>query len=102
MEKINKGWISLEMSMGLILIMLALTGAATLTRQYMDNQEWNTIAQKSTVISDAARRYIADNYPSLLSQAPAGKTLPVTVATLINGGYLRPGYNDTNTYGQQY
>ena len=102
MEKINKGWISLEMSMALILIMLALAGGATLMSQYMDNQEWNAIAQKSTVISDAARRYIADNYPSLLTQAPSGKTLPVTVATLINGGYLRPGYSDTNTYGQQY
>lgn len=102
MEKINRGWISLEMSFGLILIMLALAGASAMMRQYLDNQEWNAIAQKSTVISDAARRYIADNYPSLLSQAPAGQTLPITVATLINGGYLRPGYSDTNTYGQQY
>lgn len=100
---INKGWISLEMSLGLILIMLALAGAATLTNQYLDNQEWNAIAQKSTVISDAARRYIADNYASLLAGAPpTGHTLAVTVTTLINGGYLRPGYNDTNTYGQQY
>lgn len=102
MQKINKGWISLEMSIGLILIMLALAGASAMMRQYLDNQEWNAIAQKSTVISDAARRYIADNYPSLLSQAPVGQTLPVTVTTLINGGYLRPGYSDTNTYGQQY
>lgn len=103
MEKINRGWISLEMSMGLILIMLALAGASEMMRQYLDNQEWIAIAQKSTVISDAASRYIADNYASLLAEAPAsGNTLPVTVTSLINSGYLRPGYSDTNTYGQQY
>ncbi|WP_235424028.1 shufflon system plasmid conjugative transfer pilus tip adhesin PilV [Citrobacter koseri] len=102
MAHINKGWISLEMSLGLTLIVVCLAAGTSLVSQFMDNQEWNTIAQKSAVISDAAQRYIADNYSSLVSQSAPGKALPVTVATLISSGYLRTGYSDTNTYDQQY
>lgn len=102
MEHINKGWLSLEMSGAILIIMLAIIASEQLMSQYLDNQEWAAIAQKSTVISDAAQRYIADNYSTLTTQAAPGKALPIPVSTLISTGYLRAGYVDTNTYGQQY
>lgn len=99
---IHKGWLSLEASLAILFILVVLTYGIQGYNQYVQKLEWKNITDKTSIISDAAQRYIADNYADLLAKSSTTTPALLSVADLINAGYLHQGYSSTNSYGQEY
>ncbi|WP_241810725.1 shufflon system plasmid conjugative transfer pilus tip adhesin PilV, partial [Serratia sp. 14-2641] len=55
-----------------------------------------------STVSQGARRYVKDNYDTLLNQVKGGGNVTVTGQTLRDKGYLPPGFSLTNNNTQTY
>lgn len=69
---------------------------------YIEEQTWVVTATHLSTVSEGARRYVKDNYDTLLNQVKGGGNVTVTGQTLRDKGYLPAGFSLTNNNGQTY
>lgn len=62
----------------------------------------SSAAQQMSAITQAANQYVSDNYQSLVSTTSPTSPNSITLSTLIASGYLPPGFNATNAFGQTW
>ncbi|QHC91342.1 shufflon system plasmid conjugative transfer pilus tip adhesin PilV [Pseudomonas chlororaphis] len=98
----NRGFVSIEIMIALIVITIAIAKGTQLYMVYLDGLNQQMAAQQQIKIAEAGSKYIKDNYAVV--SATAGPTTPavITVAMLKNTRYLPAGFSEQNIYGQDY
>lgn len=102
MRRRQSGFGALEVLVCLIVGTLAMAAAVPIFQRYAENQMRRVAAQQMDQVSDAAGKYIKDNFASVASAATPTTTAVITTAMLRNTGYLPSGFSDLNAYGQSY
>lgn len=69
---------------------------------YVEEQTWVITATHLSTVSQGARRYVKDNYDTLLNQVKGGGNVTVTGQILRDKGYLPTGFSLTNNNTQNY
>jgi len=102
MKNQNRGFISIEILVVLIVIAMAIVQGSRLYGEYLDGLNQQMAAQQQIKVAEAGSKYIKDNFAAVL--AAAGPTAPavITVTMLKNTKYLPTGFSDQNIYGQDY
>ncbi|AVZ36708.1 pilus assembly protein PilV [Pseudomonas aeruginosa] len=100
--KINRGFISIELMIALIIIAIATTGGISVLMSYLDGLNEQHAAQQQQQVAKAAEKYLKDNFSTVLASAGATAPAVITVPMLRNTRYLPAGFSDTNIFGQQY
>ncbi|WP_153899538.1 shufflon system plasmid conjugative transfer pilus tip adhesin PilV, partial [Pseudomonas aeruginosa] len=100
--KLNRGFISIELMIALIVIAIATTGGISVLMSYLDGLNEQHAAQQQQQVAKAAEKYLKDNFSTVLASAGATAPAVITVPMLRNTRYLPAGFRDTNIYGQQY
>ncbi|MEB0022690.1 shufflon system plasmid conjugative transfer pilus tip adhesin PilV [Actimicrobium sp. CCI2.3] len=78
-----------------------LLGLTTILDSSLQDTKGQQTAQYQTLFSDAAKRYLDDKYPTLLTNiSTVGDTISVSVGTLKGGAYLPASFTATNAYQQ--
>lgn len=100
--RINRG-LSL-ISLGIVLAIVLISAPIGLEKysNYVEEQTWRVTATHLSTVSQGARRYVNDNYATLLTQVAGGGNVTVTGETLRDKGYLPTGFSLTNTHAQTY
>lgn len=90
----------LEVLVSLGIMATVVAGVAGMVNQRTEDTKAAVTAQHIKTIGMAASEYIRANYTTV--QANATETMPalIRVSDLIAGGYLQPGFNPLNAYGQ--
>ncbi|EFP6579684.1 shufflon system plasmid conjugative transfer pilus tip adhesin PilV [Salmonella enterica] len=85
---------------------LAISGLAILMIPaifyFANDQSYSNAAQHAKRVSDAAEKYISDNSAVVASGATPTVPYVFDAQTLINNGYLPPGFSVKNTFSQDY
>ena len=85
----------LAIGMGMLL------GLSTMLDSSLQDTKGQQTAQYQTLFSDAAKRYLDDNYPTLLTNiSTVGDTISVSVGALKGVAYLPASFTATNAYQQ--
>lgn len=71
-------------------------------KSYADRQANMSSAQQMKLVTDAAGRYIKDNYAAVSALATPTAPALITLDMLRNTGYLPASFADQNAYGQSY
>lgn len=101
-SRINRGVSLFSMAMVLGIVMLAAPVGMERYANYLDEQNWTTTATHLGTVNQGARKYIQDNYDTLLNQVKSGGNVTVTGQTLRDKGYLPAGFALTNNNAQNY
>lgn len=96
----QRGFLSLDMAIGLIVFSVVVTLATIWQIRQMDGQDYRIAADQQRTISEAVAKYMKDNFNALLNNATATVPAQITVPMLINTSYLPAGFSSTNTFGQ--
>ena len=99
---INRGVSLLSMAMVMGIIMIAAPVGMERYANYLDEQNWTITATHLGTVNQGARKYIQDNYDTLLNQIKDGGNVTVTGQTLRDKGYLPAGFALTNSNAQNY
>ena len=102
MKQSQLGFSALEVMICLIIGTLATVAAIPIYQNYNEKQLRLVSAQQMEYVSDAAAKYIKDNYASVVSIATPTSPATITIAMLRNTGYLPASFSDLNAYGQTY
>ncbi len=100
--KLNRGFISIELMIALVVIAIATTGGISVLMSYLDGLNEQHAAQQQQQVAKAAEKYLKDNFSTVLASAGATAPAVITVPMLRNTRYLPAGFSDTNIFGQQY
>ncbi|AWK15503.1 hypothetical protein CCS41_13810 (plasmid) [Candidatus Fukatsuia symbiotica] len=99
---VHRGILTIELLIGLVIIMLAgLYGYPRYT-QYLQELEWGVAASNMTAVGRAAKSYIRDNRDTLVNRVKGGTPITVSAAELQQAGYLPAGFSLSNTAAQTY
>lgn len=99
---VNRGMLTIEILVALVVIMLAVIYGYPRYTNYMQEMEWGVEASNMTAVGSAAKSYIRDNRDTLVSQVSGGTPVTVTGADLQQAGYLPAGFSLRNTAAQTY
>ncbi|WP_426575570.1 shufflon system plasmid conjugative transfer pilus tip adhesin PilV (plasmid) [Xenorhabdus stockiae] len=99
---INRGLSLVSLALVLAIVLLAAPIGMQKYADYTDQRAWNMTAEHHTTVSQGARRYIKDNYISLLNKVKDGKPHSISVQELRGKNYLPPGFALTNNNNQTY
>lgn len=100
--RINRGVSLVSMAIVLGIVLIAAPIGLERYSNYLEEQTWNATATHLSTVSQGARRYIKDNYDTLLNQVKGGGNVTLTGQTLRDKGYLPSGFSLTNNNGQNY
>ena len=100
--KLNRGFISIELMIALVVIAIATAGGISVLMSYLDGLNEQHAAQQQQQVAKAAEKYLKDNFSTVLASAGATAPAVITVPMLRNTRYLPAGFSDTNIFGQQY
>jgi len=98
----QRGFIALDMIIGLIVLAAVMTGAAVYLANQMDSQNYRIAADQQKQVADAAARYLKDNFATVYAAASPTTPAQITPAMLRNTNYLPAGFTDTNAFGQTF
>lgn len=98
----DRGWLAMEIGIVLLLVMMAVYYAGERYAQYLEEKEYQVIANQTTRVKTAAVGYIGRYQNDLLAVATTTTPAIITPAMLRNTGFLTAGFGDTNSYGQTY
>ncbi|AZS59231.1 shufflon system plasmid conjugative transfer pilus tip adhesin PilV (plasmid) [Pectobacterium parmentieri] len=101
-KKIHRGMVSIEISIALVIIMIAGIYGMSRYSQYMTELEWSVEARRMDAVTAAAKSYIRDNRETLQSQVSNSGNVKITGAQLQQAGYLPPGFTLSNTSAQTF
>lgn len=96
----QRGFLSLDMAIGLIVFSVVVTLATVLQLRQMAAQDYRIAADQQRTISEAQAKYLKDNFSTVLANATATVPVQITVQMLINTNYLPAGFSSTNVFGQ--
>ncbi len=99
---VQRGFVSIELMFGLIVIAIAMTVGVSLLADRMDSQNYQIAAQQQQQIADAAAKYLKDNFATVYASAGATAPAKITPLMLRNTNYLPAGFSDTNSFGQTF
>lgn len=98
----QRGWLSFEAMMAIVLIMTILPVAQTwYTRVQLDNRT-EFAAQHLERVETALENYVKANWALLEGAATNTDAATVTLGDLTGGGFLPAGFSLENPYGQTY
>lgn len=100
--RINRGVSLFSMALVLGIVLIATPVGMERYANYLDEQNWTTTATHLGTVNQGARKYIQDNYDTLLNQVKGGGNVTVTGQTLRDKGYLPAGFALTNSNAQNY
>ncbi|MBA7999412.1 shufflon system plasmid conjugative transfer pilus tip adhesin PilV [Citrobacter freundii] len=89
-----------QIGWGMALIGVVFAGVAY--GYYADDNSYSVAAQHAQRVSEAADKYISDNFDSIVAQSSATKVFVFDITTLKNAGYLPSSFNATNSFSQTY
>lgn len=101
-QKVNSGFVSIEVMGALLIIMLAVLFGAEKLSEYLDDQEFTVMARHANSFNEAAKNYIADHTDTISNSATATTPVLITPDILKTNGYLQSGFFNNNSYGQTY
>ncbi|MFV5908442.1 shufflon system plasmid conjugative transfer pilus tip adhesin PilV, partial [Klebsiella oxytoca] len=93
-----RGINSLDASLAFVAIFAVMAVFLAMINDWQTERENQVIAQQTSRVADAAKKYIGDNYNTLSSAAPT----TLTTATLVNAGYLNSTLAERNSASQTY
>jgi len=96
----QRGFLSLDMAIGLAVFSVVVTLAIAWQIKQMDSQDYRIVADQQRTISEALAKYLKDNYRVVQANATATVPVQITVPMLVNTHYLPAGFSPTNAYGQ--
>lgn len=96
------GFGALEVMVALMVITVATAGAVPIITRYFDRQTNLVVSGQMKIISDAANRYIKDNYAAVAAAATPTVPAWIKIEYLVSAGYLPIGFSETNAYDQTY
>jgi hypothetical protein len=99
-KKSQRGFLSLDAAIGLMVFSIVVTLATILQIRQMDAQDYRIAADQQRTISEAQGKYLKDNFSTVLANATATVPVQITVPMLINTNYLPAGFSSTNSFGQ--
>ncbi|HDO7154532.1 TPA: shufflon system plasmid conjugative transfer pilus tip adhesin PilV [Klebsiella pneumoniae] len=99
---INRGISLLSMSIVLAIVLLAAPIGMQRYASFLEEQGWTVTATHLSTVNQAARKYVKDNYDTLLNQVKGGGNVTITGQTLRDKGYLPAGFALTNNSTQNY
>jgi len=100
--RVHRGVSLLSMAIVLVIVLIATPVGLSNYSQFMEKQTWSVTATHLDTVSQSARRYIKDNYNTLLTQVKNGTTVTLTGQNLLDKGYLPAGFSLTNNNAQTY
>ncbi|WP_413479275.1 shufflon system plasmid conjugative transfer pilus tip adhesin PilV [Serratia proteamaculans] len=100
--RINRGVSLISMAIVLGIVLIAAPIGLERYSNYIEEQTWVVTATHLSTVSQGARRYVKDNYDTLLNQVKGGGNVTVTGQTLRDKGYLPAGFSLTNNSAQTY
>lgn len=99
---VNRGFLSIEVLLVLLVIMLAAVYGYPRYARYLEELEWGVEARNMTAVGSAAKSFIRDNREALTAQVSGGPPVTITAARLQTDGYLPPGFGLRNGAAQSY
>lgn len=99
---INRGLSLVSLAFVLAIVLIAAPIGMQKYADYTDQRAWNVTAEHLSMVSQGSRRYIKDNYTTLLNQVKNGKSVSISGQTLRDKGYLPLGFSLTNNNNQTY
>ncbi|MBC8950070.1 shufflon system plasmid conjugative transfer pilus tip adhesin PilV [Xenorhabdus sp. TS4] len=99
---INRGFSLVSLAFVLAIVLIAAPIGMQKYADYTDQRAWNGTAEHINIVSQGSRRYIRDNYNTLLNQVKNGKSVDISSQTLLEKGYLPAGFSLTNNNNQTY
>ncbi|CAI1952333.1 MULTISPECIES: shufflon system plasmid conjugative transfer pilus tip adhesin PilV [Serratia] len=100
--RINRGVSLISMAIVLGIVLIAAPIGLERYSNYVEEQTWVVTATHLSTVSQGARRYVKDNYDTLLNQVKGGGNVTVTGQILRDKGYLPTGFSLTNNNTQNY
>lgn len=100
MNKIHRGWASMDLGMAILVMILVVSFAAVKYQDYVQENNWQTEAAHTSSYAAAARAYIGRNYSALLAASSTTTPAVITTAMLKATGFLPSGFTETNSEGQ--
>ncbi|CAI2793380.1 Tfp pilus assembly protein PilE [Serratia grimesii] len=100
--RINRGLSLISMAIVLGIVLIAAPIGLERYSNYIEEQTWVVTATHLSTVSQGARRYVKDNYDTLLNQVKGGSNVTVTGQILRDKGYLPAGFSLTNNNTQTY
>lgn len=98
--RLERGFTLVETLVVLVVGTAMLAVAVIAVGRYHDGLTNQAAAQHATAIREAGEAYIADNRANLLLSAVANASIPILTSTLVDDGYLPPGFDPRNAFGQ--
>ncbi|MGA4239987.1 shufflon system plasmid conjugative transfer pilus tip adhesin PilV [Ralstonia nicotianae] len=98
----QRGFTAIELIVVLIVSVAAIGLGGQYLTSYADAQFNQAAADHMKTVSDAAVKYIKDNYAAITATATATTPAVITVATLKSTSYLTSSVTDQNAYEQTY
>lgn len=99
---LQRGFTAIEMIVVMIVSIAALALGGQWMGNYSDNMLNQSAAEHAKSVSDAATRYIKDNYSAVTAVADATTPASITVAMLKSTNYLPSSFSNNSPYGQSY
>lgn len=98
----QRGFTAIELIVVLIVSVAAIGLGGQYLSNYADAQVDQAAADHMKTISDAAVKYIKDNYAAVTANATPTTPAVITVTMLKSTSYLTSSVTDQNAYGQTY
>lgn len=98
----EKGFMSIEAIGAIIISIVALVIGAEIYNNWLDDMEYNVIAQQILIVEKGAKEYINDNYTKINLAVSSQPISEIDLDKLAPGNYLPPNFSKTNSYGQNY
>lgn len=100
--RLQRGFTAIEMMVVMIVSISALALGGQWITNYSDNMLNQAAADHAKSVSDAATRYIKDNYSAVTAVATPTTPASITVAMLQSTNYLPASFTANSPYGQSY
>lgn len=101
MKKHDRGWASLDVGLGLVVLMAVVVFGLSKLRDWQQEKGWQVEASRTSVYASAARAYVGRNYAALLGGSSTTTPVVLATATLKSAGFLPSGFTETNSQGQR-
>ncbi|MEW9824879.1 MAG: shufflon system plasmid conjugative transfer pilus tip adhesin PilV (plasmid) [Candidatus Symbiodolus clandestinus] len=98
----EKGFMSIEAIGAIIVSMITLVVGAEIYNNWLDDMEYNVIAQQLSMVERGAKEYINDHYEKIKSALSSQSIAEISLDKLKPGNYLPPDFSKTNSYRQSY
>lgn len=101
---LQRGFTAIEMMVVLAVTVFALAKGGQELTTYIDNLEYQAVAQHANLVREGGNKYIKDNYAAIQDVATAVAPATITVAMLQSTSpqYLDAAVSETNSFGQSY